>query len=560
MRAMKRYLLTILISSFLLLLTASFSLVYAASINYSPNSGSRNVGSTFTVNVTASTDGTAANSFQADIRFPADKLEITSISTGGSVCTLFPFQPSYNNSSGTGQIQCGLPSPGYNGNGGKLGTVTFRGKATGSATVTLASSSQVLANDGQGTNILTSLGNATFTLVPTPTSAPVVSSSTHADSSDWYKGRSISLSWSGGYSGYSYEFNQVLETIPDQTSEGSGTSKTYADISDGVWYFHIRGNGSGGWSSTTHFRIQIDNVAPSTFVPLADPSGEIDRRPLISFQATDALSGIDRYEIKIDSADFFQVQNPYKPERISSGEHTFIVRAYDKADNYTDGSVKVRVKEISSPIILKPGNGFLKFLEKLVISGTSQADSTVALYLNDKVIAQEIVVGKDGQWSYEYTEMLLPNTYKIYAVVTHDGIESRPSNEVSVTVDAAAVSVGPLTLPGGLVILILLVLLAVTVFIAGYLFWQVGHRVYSVAGNVRDKIRRLREDVSDDMTKLEHQVERDVEETLQDPDSAKMREMEHRLENRVEKDIEATKDHLKGDIDRAEGEIKSPKG
>lgn len=555
---MTRYLL-ILISLLLTLpLTVSYVFAYSASLTFSPSSGTKYVGNTFAVTVLTSTGGVSANSFQADFRFPSDRLEVTSISTGGSVCSLFPFQPSYSNASGTGSITCGLPSPGYNGSGGKIGTVNFRAKSTGSATVSIANSSQVLANDGAGTNILTTLGTATFTIGQPPTSAPVVTSATHASETAWYKDRVVSFSWSGGYSGYSYEFNQTLETIPDQTSEGGATSRTYPDVRDGVWYFSIRGNGSSGWSGTTHYRVQIDNVAPDPFVPVSDPVGEADRRPLISFQTSDATSGIDHYEIKIDSGDFFRVENPYKPERISSGEHTFTVRAYDRAGNYTDGSVKVRIKEIASPTITRPTGGYLKFLEKLKVEGTARAESVVSLYLNDKQIAQEITVGKDGKWSYEYQETLFPGKYKLFAVVTHDGIESRPSNEVSFEVDASVISIGPLNLPGPIVILLLLILLAISLAVAGYLAWQVGHRAYSAVGNFRDNIRGLKEEVAEDMTKLEHQVERDVEDTLQDADSAKMRDMEHTLENRVEKDIEATKDHLKGDIDKAEGELGKP--
>ncbi|HET7713767.1 MAG TPA: hypothetical protein VFK94_05905, partial [Patescibacteria group bacterium] len=220
--------------------------------------------------------------------------------------------------------------------------------------------------------------------------------------------------------------------------------------------------------------------------------------------------------------------------------------------------VKVRIKEIASPTITRPTGGYLKFLEKLKVEGTARAESVVSLYLNDKKIAQEITVGKDGKWEYEHTETLFPSKYKLYAVVTHDGIESRPSNEVSFEVDASVVSLGPLTLPGALVITVLLILLILALAAAGYFAWQVGHRAYSAVGNFRDKMRGLKEEVAEDMTKLEHQVERDVEETLQDSDSAKMRSMEHALENRVEKDIEATKGHLKGDIDKAEGEIGKP--
>ncbi len=555
---MKKLLLGITTFLFLLPLASAGALAYSGSLSFSPSSGSKYVGSSFSVGIYAGTGGIAANTFNADLRFPSDKLEVTSIGTGGSICSLFPFQPSYSNSSGTADVQCGIPTPGFNGSSGYIATVNFRAKTTGSATISAANSSQILANDGAGTNILTSLGSATFTISQPPTSAPSVSSTTHPEQDKWYKARTVTFSFSGGYSGYSYEFNQTLETIPDQSSEGAGTSKTYTDVRDGVWYFSVRGLGSAGWSGTSHYKVQIDNEPLVSFSPITDPAVEADRRPLISFSTTDALSGIDRYELKIDTGDFFKVENPYKPDRITSGEHTFIVRAYDRAGNFTDGSVKIRIKDIATPTITSPANGFLKFLEKLVVQGTATPDSTVAVFLNDKLIGQEILVGKDGKWEYPYSETLLPSKYRLYAVVTRDGIDSRPSNEVAFTVDASAVSVGPLTLPGLLVIFVLLILLALAVAVASYLFWQLGHRAYFAAGQIRDRIRGLKEEVSEDMTKLEHAVEKDVESTLQGGDSAQLREMEHTLENKIESDIDKTKTHLKGDIDQAQNEIKGP--
>lgn len=555
---MKKLLLGITTVLLLLPLASAGALAYSGSLSFSPSSGSKYVGSTFSVGIYVGTGGIAANTFNADLRFPADKLEVTSIGTGGSICSLFPFQPSFSNSSGTADVQCGLPTPGFNGSSGYIATVNFRAKTTGTATISAANSSQILANDGAGTNILTSLGSATFTISQPPTSAPTVSSTTHPEQDKWYKSRTVTFSFSGGYSGYSYEFNQTLETIPDQSSEGAQTSKTYNDVRDGVWYFSVRGLGSAGWSGTSHYKVQIDNDPPVAFSPITDPAVEADRRPLISFSTTDALSGIDRYELKIDTGDFFKVENPYKPDRITSGEHTFIVRAYDKAGNFTDGSVKIRIKDIPSPTITSPANGFLKFLEKLVVQGTGPADSSIAVFLNDKLIGQEIAVGKDGKWEYSYAETLFPAKYKLYAVVTRDGIESRPSNEVAFTVDASAVSVGPFTLPGLLVIFVLLILLALAVAVASYLFWQLGHRAYFAAGQIRDRIRGLKEEVSEDMTKLEHAVEKDVESTLQGSDSAQLREMEHTLENKIESDIDKTKNHLKGDIDQAQNEIKGP--
>jgi len=132
----------------------------AATLFLSPSSDSRTVGDTFGVSVRVSTGGVAINSAQATISFPNDLLEITSLSQTG-VFSLWPVNPSFSNGGGTASFAGGLPSPGYTGSSGTIILVTFRAKAVGTATVTIGSAS-VLANDGFGTDVLTSLGSGTY--------------------------------------------------------------------------------------------------------------------------------------------------------------------------------------------------------------------------------------------------------------------------------------------------------------------------------------------------------------------------------------------------------------
>ena len=66
-----------------------------------------------------------------------------------------------------------------------------------------------------------------------------------------------------GIAGYSYTLDQQAGTIPDTTSEGTDTSKSYTGIPDGLNYFHIRAlDANGNWGSTAHFPLLIDSVAP----------------------------------------------------------------------------------------------------------------------------------------------------------------------------------------------------------------------------------------------------------------------------------------------------------
>ena len=102
----------------------------------------------------------------------------------------------------------------------------------------------------------------------TAPAAPVVSSSTHPEQSAWYPADDVTLSWSAsdtsGIDGYSWVLDQTAATTPDTVSEGTATTTSYADLADGVWYFHVRArNGSGLWSATTHYTVRIDDTAPT---------------------------------------------------------------------------------------------------------------------------------------------------------------------------------------------------------------------------------------------------------------------------------------------------------
>ena len=83
-----------------------------------------------------------------------------------------------------------------------------------------------------------------------------VSSSTHLWG-QYTNNSSVSFSWTldGGSTptGYSYVFDQVDTTMPDQTSEGTGVSATETATSSGDWYFHIRANSA----PVTHYLVRI---------------------------------------------------------------------------------------------------------------------------------------------------------------------------------------------------------------------------------------------------------------------------------------------------------------
>ena len=159
---MKKYFKYFVSVSFsLFFLVVSFT--HAASLSFSPASGSFSVGQTFTVGLIVSTPDQAMNAVSGVLSFPADLLEVTSLSKGGSIVGLWVQEPSFSNSAGTVNFEGVALNPGFTGGSGRVLGVSFRVKRAGSAKLTFQTPS-VLANDGQGTNILTSAGEANLNL------------------------------------------------------------------------------------------------------------------------------------------------------------------------------------------------------------------------------------------------------------------------------------------------------------------------------------------------------------------------------------------------------------
>ena len=139
------------------LLAPTFS--FAATLSIAPGNGAVGVGDTITVGVYVSSDQ-SINAISGTLTFPSDLLSAESVSKAGSVLTLWVQDPSI--AAGSVSWSAVVPNPGFTGRGQVL-LVTFRAKQAGSAPLAI-SQAQVLANDGNGTNILSGSSGGTLSI------------------------------------------------------------------------------------------------------------------------------------------------------------------------------------------------------------------------------------------------------------------------------------------------------------------------------------------------------------------------------------------------------------
>lgn len=126
--------------------------------------GKYRLGETFPMKIVLTDINVPINTVMTDLSYDPSALEIIDISLSNSFATIF-LENNYNNSVGFARITGGVPNPGYKGNAGLFATVYFKAKKPGFASVSFLDSSVVLANDGEGTNVLKGFKSRNFLIL-----------------------------------------------------------------------------------------------------------------------------------------------------------------------------------------------------------------------------------------------------------------------------------------------------------------------------------------------------------------------------------------------------------
>jgi len=328
----------------------------AATLSLSPTTGSFTVGSTFEVSVLLNTQEDSVNTVVAGIKFPADRLQLVSPTTGMSIIEIWLTPPRFNNQTGEIEFRGGIPN-GINVDNGLITKLTFRVKGPGQAVLRFLDNSAVLLNDGHGTEALRHTQSAIYDLVLPPPAGPIVVSPTHPDQARWYANPNAVLEWAHGESvqAYSHVLNEDIIDIPDDISEGMKELMLFKNLSDGRHYFHIKALRENVWGGVTHFVLNVDTSPPSDFpIKILPDEKTAKRQVVVQFDTTDKWSGMDHYDLKLvplssngDQQMSIEVSSPFVTSELELGAYDIIVRAYDVAGNYREVTKRI---EIVNPI------------------------------------------------------------------------------------------------------------------------------------------------------------------------------------------------------------------
>jgi len=425
------------IATALLLLPASAS---AATLFLSPSKATVTVGQTFTVYAVVGSPDQAMNAASGTITYPTDLMEMTSADSSGSIINFWTSQPSFSGAAGQAKFEGVVINPGYTGTSGRLMTMRFKAKAVGTAKLSFTSAT-VLANDGLGTNILQGTGGATFSVVaagqqppPTPEAlptpkAPALTSPTHSDPERWYNATTVQFAWllTRQISEVSYLFDQKEDTVPGTVGIAPISAASYKNVTDGVWYFHVRLKNVSGWGQTAHIAVHVDSTPPEKVaIYLPEGGSTTESQPTISFQATDSTSGIEHYAVSVDGGEPIvviptdQVSNvQYQLPRLELGKHDIGVEAYDRADNRRTATAVLDYEILPVPYI-DDFPGSLMAGTRLTITGRATANADVTIWLQRGVEAPEIMVehsDAQGFFTHVTTGQLEEGAYAVWAQV-----------------------------------------------------------------------------------------------------------------------------------------------
>lgn len=520
-------------------------------LSLSASSSTVYVGDTVAVNILINSASVASNAYQVNLSYPSSLITVQSAETGGSICQFWPMLPSYNDSMGRLDMQCGLPSPGYQGTGGQLLRVQFRANQIGTATVQVLNSSEVYGNDGSGNNIIGGVGSVTINIIAAPYvppagvpdtpsvhAGPNVSSPSHLDPNTWYSNDQVMFLWESEaeVSGYSYVFNQEYLTEPDESAETYELTTEFVEVSDGIWYFHIRSQKDGVWSETSRVKVQVDSTPPNDFIPLIKPEGILTMpNASVFFNTTDDVSGIQGYEVRVDNEEYQPAESPFETIALRSGAHIVYVKAIDLAGNVTYGKGEILISEVGIPRITSTKANFL-FGEEIIVEGTASPESTIRIYKDsyEQLIATT-TTDAFGHWQVAIPGFtLLPGKHTIFATAVddHTHIESQKSLPYKVNVMISAIRLWGITIPWWFILLVLVSFTALILILLFILLRAANeHRKRMIA-----RLRQFQLGVHKELDEFEEELEHELEEELQD--------VPYKKRARIEKEFEE-KAHMK---------------
>ena len=567
-----------LLSSIFFLFIAPRS-VFSADLILSPQSKSVNIGETFTITLFVNSPDQSINAISVKIKFDPNYLRIISLSKADSKINLWVQEPRFDNDLGEVFLEGIIFNPGFIGNNGKIISLKFKALQEGTTEIKFFSGA-VLANDGEGTNVLAQMSGGTYTIKPAfvtppveelPSSesaaplvgvppAPIISSPTHPDPNKWYKNPNPKFSWQlpADVTAVRLLYDKFPNSEPRVVYEPPISEKQLENLADGIWYFHVQFQNKHGWGRISHFRFQIDTEKPErleiTEIPRADLT---EPKVRFIFNASDKTSGIDYYEVQIDN----QVQqiwrddgsHRYETPVLKPGKYTLIVKAVDKAGNSTTNFADFIIEPLEPPIITDYPKK-LASEEILIIKGkTKYLNAQISLWLRHEKGAlknDSVKSDQDGNFTFVIEDKLAKGIYTAWAEVTDArGAKSNPSEKVTIIVEQPILfRIGSRAIE----FLAVIVPLIALIFLLVYLLYYWWHKFTVLKKKVKKEVGEAEQALHKAFDFLKEDILEQIEMLEKARSKRQLTEEEEKIINKLKKDLDNAEKFVKKEIEDIE--------
>jgi chitodextrinase len=323
----------------------------AATLYLSPSTDTVAQNDLFPVDIRVNSGVDSVNAIQANVSYPADKLEVVSLSYTGSVFTV---KAEETRSAGLVRFARatagGLPAS----TGDKLfATILFKAKlASGSAAVSFAAGSSVIRSTDHA-NVLTGTTGGTYTLTAPDTAKPTVSVTQPVNGAS-VSGTAVTVSGTAtdniGVVGVQFKLDGANLGAEDATAPYSITWNTTLTPNGSHTLTAVARDAAGNKSTSTVVNVVVSNPVPDTTPPSvsltapANGSTVSGAAVTVSGTATDNV-GVAGVQFKLDGANL-GAEDTTAPYSITwnttltpNGSHTLTAVARDAAGNKSTSTV-----------------------------------------------------------------------------------------------------------------------------------------------------------------------------------------------------------------------------
>ncbi len=470
-----------------------------ATLYLSPPAGTYTINDHAMIRVFVSSDGAPVYGVEGVLVFDPLKVNVVSVSHEASVLTSWPTPPAFDNEKGEIYFG-GILSTSTVLDRGHVFSIVITPLRAEDFRLAFASGAAILAGDGTGGNIVSTLKSGDYIGIPrgeyvsspallssvlaeygasstqsevipensgepgittenseddgevlgTTTKKEIISSPSHPDQEAWYALATSTFVWDmpTGVRRVRLALNNKPEAFGTITYPAPMSEKIYSNITEGIQYFHLTREWNDGHTDGASYRIQTDRTPPGNLsITEKTRADSTDPRVIFLLSATDTLSGVDRYEIIIDDGlPITWIPNAtgeYSATALTPGTHEIMAKAIDKAGNATPAlRLSFAVEYLPTPSITLSDKKFIegKHLEGQIVSRPNDI-ATLFIKRGDETVEEEIALNTEGSAAFTSALTLSPGTYEVW-VTSHDvrGAISKESERL--TFEAAASLMG----------------------------------------------------------------------------------------------------------------------